>query len=627
MQRLIALCLAMAALLAAWLSAHAGAKPLEPVAVPSARAELAYLKQVNEWGPPTDPQLLFLLMGQYANAGRHLEGAAELEALMQRFDAQLQPLQKALYLTAIASLKAGGADQVNLLRRIGWVRDSLAMLDEADRLTGGQAWIVHWMSAIVRSRVPGFFGESQRAEAELAWCLAHADAFPHPGWLREIQAERARRLRERGDVAGADAAQAASGLPPEPRAVTFTTPFSEHPIEGHRFAAPRVAELVPGSVYVVSGFEFTEYYFVITADRRELVAIDAGSRPDAAEAALAALRQKLGTLPPLTTVFVTHAHWDHVGGQRTFRALQPAPRFIGRSNFGHELAVDAMADVSVLKRFFGAGYRQEDVLAYAPDVSVEQRTELQIGDTRFVLWPTRGGETDDALLIELPESGTLFVGDIVMPYFGAPFSEEGSVDGLLAAIDQVAALKPRLLLHGHEPLTRVFNSTAMLQALKPPLAWLRDETLRRLALGEEREAVQQANLMPPSLKTDGAEVQLAVLLMRENLINRLYDQHSGYWQAGLKGMERVTDKDRGMALRDYLGVDTATLRRAVERLTADGRHDLAAELLRWHEQHDPKAGANLAAERRAVYLKLAEQYQEFNPFKYILYREQADRVE
>ena len=53
----------------------------------------------------------------------------------------------------------------------------------------------------------------------------------------------------------------------------------------------------------------------------------------------------------------------------------------------------------------------------------------------------------------------LFVGDILMPYLGAPFTPEGSVDGLLEAIDQVHTLKPVHLLHGHEPLTRTFSST------------------------------------------------------------------------------------------------------------------------------------------------------------------------
>ena len=78
-----------------------------------------------------------------------------------------------------------------------------------------------------------------------------------------------------------------------------------------------------------------------------------------------------------------------------------------------------------------------------------------------------------------------------MPYLGASFSAEGSVDGLLPSIDQVHELNPRLLLHGYEPLTRIFSSSAMLDELRIQLAWLRDEVMRLMKGGVERNAIQQ----------------------------------------------------------------------------------------------------------------------------------------
>jgi hypothetical protein len=61
------------------------------------RPELEYLKVVNSAGPAADPQIIFLLMGQYLNANRLLEGIDFFEAFLARHGAALQPGQKSLY--------------------------------------------------------------------------------------------------------------------------------------------------------------------------------------------------------------------------------------------------------------------------------------------------------------------------------------------------------------------------------------------------------------------------------------------------------------------------------------------------------------------------------------------------
>ena len=74
------------------------------------------------------------------------------------------------------------------------------------------------------------------------------------------------------------------------RPIVLTTAFSEGAASGHAFAPRRIVDVVPGRVYALSGFEFTEYYFVVSDDGRELIGIDAGTRPDSAKAAYEALR-------------------------------------------------------------------------------------------------------------------------------------------------------------------------------------------------------------------------------------------------------------------------------------------------------------------------------------------------
>jgi hypothetical protein len=52
---------------------------------------------------------------------------------------------------------------------------------------------------------------------------------------------------------------------------------------------------------------------------------------------------------------------------------------------------------------------------------------LTVGGTRFGLYPARGGETADALLVQLLDRGVLFVGDAFTPYLGAAICARHSV--------------------------------------------------------------------------------------------------------------------------------------------------------------------------------------------------------
>ena len=239
-------------------------------------------------------------------------------------------------------------------------------------------------------------------------------------------------------------------------------------------------------MYALSGYEFTEYYFVVSDDGRELIGIDAGTRPDSARAAYEALRAYAPQLPELTTVLVTHAHWDHVGGHKYFRGLNPRLKFYARENYREELSTVLDAPGRFGEIFFGSRFNLEDVRSFKPDITIDRQTEMKIGGTRIEFIPVQGGETRDALFIYLPDHGVMFVGDFIMPYLGAPFVEEGSLEGLLDAIDIVVQKNPRYLLHGHEPLTRLFASPTMLANLKSYLAWTGEQVLAAIRRGEER---------------------------------------------------------------------------------------------------------------------------------------------
>jgi glyoxylase-like metal-dependent hydrolase (beta-lactamase superfamily II) len=581
-------------------------------------ADLEYLKSVNSVAPLKDPELLFVLMTEFANSNLQGEGAEFFSARLKQFEPQLTPVQKSLYLSIVGLLRAQHASLVPLLKRYGYVKETIAILDEAKQLSGGNVFVVNWVAGVVRTELPGYFRQRKTAEAELAWCVEHADKAPHPAWLREVYYHLAKLARNDGDNTKAQDYLRRSGYSDFDHPITLATPFSEDKVAGHAFAPRRIAEIVAHRVYALSGFEFTEYYFVVSKDGHELIAIDAGTRPDFAKGAYEALQAHAPGLPPLTTVFVTHAHWDHVGGHSYFRDLNSHPKFYGRDNYQEEFEKEFNAPEIFGKQFFGERFKAEDVVSYKPDVAIGNRTDLNIGGSKIELIPARGGETHDAMLIYLPDEKVMFMGDVIMPYLGAPFAEEGDLQGLLDSIDAVVSRNPQHLLHGHEPLTRVFSSPVILSQLKKDLAWLRDQVLAAIRRGDERAAIHELNLIPPDLLANQPDVYQPYFILREHVIDRIYDQNVGYWEANLNGLAHPSRADRAELLVDYLGLSQARIIKAADRLSADGKYEMAADLIESAEAKFP-GSEPLKRAKRFAYLKLMEKNQNTDPFKFIIY--------
>ena len=217
-------------------------------------------------------------------------GRGFLSARLKEFGPRLTDLQKALYLSAIGLLRAQHASSVSLLHRIGYVKDTIAMLDQAKQLSGGQVFVVNWIAGVVHTELPELLPSEDRQRERVSWCAENADKAPHAGWLREVYYHLGKLALADGDQAKAEDYLRRSGYKDWTRPITLITPFSEDVASGHTFSPRRITEIVPGRVYALSGFEFTEYYFVVSDDRRELIGIDAGTRPDSAKVAYETLR-------------------------------------------------------------------------------------------------------------------------------------------------------------------------------------------------------------------------------------------------------------------------------------------------------------------------------------------------
>jgi hypothetical protein len=162
----------------------------------------------------------------------------------------------------------------------------------------------------------------------------------------------------------------------------------------------------------------------------------------------------------------------------------------------------------------------------------------------------------------------------------------------------------------------------VLAALKTYLAWLREQVLKAIRRGDENAAVQQSNLIPPGLLSGPPGAMLPYLIMREHVIDRIYDQNVGYWQADLQGISHLSHADRMEMLVDYLAVSEKQLVKALEQMIADGKFELAASLLESSGGRFSRS-KSVAKLQRLTYLKLMEQNQNTDPFKFLLYSAKA----
>jgi glyoxylase-like metal-dependent hydrolase (beta-lactamase superfamily II) len=558
--------------------------------------ELEALQVAVRWPNPT-PAAILALAGRFAARGRDHAG---FEYFRERAEAvPSQPLFGALeaqfQLKLLQSIPSG--------ERRAWLASALTKLDQAVERAPGLNTFLRGMAL---AELPAALGKAETARADLEWMVA-SDSGPLRSFRGGAYRALGRAYASLGRTADAQEALERSGYPSLDSALpTILTEYSVSSQAGFRFAQTRLVEVAP-HMYVAQGFDFGDFAFVITRDR--IVAVDAGTSPAHVQRALDELR-KISDLP-VTDVIVTHSHWDHIGGLSAL--LRSGARVIAHADFAAELgSVNEIAPPFPF--FFGAESKESFELT--PDHLVRDPQTLVIGGTEFQLYPARGGETRDALLIHLPSTGVTFTGDAFMPYLGAPFLPEGSADGLFETIDLLQRLSPRLLIHGHTPLTEQFT-IQMLPALGAALHELHAQTLEGIRAGETLPQILGRNVLPEVICSDPGAV-VPYLVMRENFVKRVYHQRSGYWKPDGEGMEVVAPDEWAAAVSLLAGGELKPFVDSARALL--GQHDdaLALRLIELGQRTFP-GSVELVELRQQALQGLRALNQQFSPFKFIVY--------
>jgi glyoxylase-like metal-dependent hydrolase (beta-lactamase superfamily II) len=590
----------------------------------SFHSDIALYETVLSYGPLADPRPAFLLANNYIVANQQDVGITFFQRVLKRYENQITDDQRATYLAAYALLRATYADKVALPARIFWIRSTFDILEEAKSLAAHENPLARWASGIVYTQVPEFFGKRDQALEDLLWLARRPELEPTPGFYREVYRHLSKIYEAKGDSASAANYLKKSGYQDYEPQTLFSGWFSTTKEKGLLFSpTPWIEDIVPGRVFAVRGFGFSDLHFVVSDDGRELISIDGATQPYSMKAGYEFLITNRENLPPLTTAIITHAHWDHIGGYTYLKSLNPEITIYGRDNY-HNLLKNRVLRNHAYKQFRGAEFEHAWIEEYEPDIAVNKNTNIDVGGTGFSLIPVSGGETEDALLIHVPELDVLFMGDALMPFYGEPWVEEGDIEGALAMMDAAIALDPKTVLHGHVGVTVMYPSAKELRDYRRHYEWLVSQTRQHIANGYSAKEIQRLNLIPPGLQRQPTSL-FGYLSPRNHVITRVADNMTGIWRENVTGQEPegldvITSVEYGRMLDRYLGLSASQIEKALGRMIDGGDNQLALQMSVAAERRFPDhAGIKAKKEDAANRLRSAVQF--FDPFAFTTYTE------
>jgi glyoxylase-like metal-dependent hydrolase (beta-lactamase superfamily II) len=337
-------------------------------------------------------------------------------------------------------------------------------------------------------------------------------------------------------------------------------------------------------------------YLVTTSDGDLM--INAGTDFEAPEIKARFSRISQG---PLRIITFTQGHPDHVSGWSQF--TQPGVETIAQAN--HPDVREYWRHlhpfyVRRIMKLWGAFMDVETAAAGLPPEPVLTDSFIdthafELGGRQFELYSTPGGETTDALVVWMPEHGTVFIGNLMGPFFGhVPnlYTLRGdkirSAMMFIHSLDRVIALRPQTLINGHDAFRGTDRILTTMTKVRDATAYLRNRTIEGMNSGVDLWTLMREVTLPPELALPQAHGKVSWI------VRAIWEEHVGWFRyESTTELYNVPASSVWSDVVDLVGGTSPLTDRAAAHV-AGGRPLQALHLtdvVLAHSPHDPDASA------------------------------------
>jgi alkyl sulfatase BDS1-like metallo-beta-lactamase superfamily hydrolase len=156
---------------------------------------------------------------------------------------------------------------------------------------------------------------------------------------------------------------------------------------------------------------------------------------------------------------------------------------------------------------------------------------FELGDRRFELYSTPGGETTDALVVWMPEHRIVFIGNLMGPFFGhVPnlYTLRGdkirSAMTFIQSLDRVIELRPETLVNGHDVFSGADEVLTTMTKVRDATAYLRDRTIDGMNSGADLWTLMRDVTLPPELALPQVHGKVAWI------VRAIWEEHVGWFR-------------------------------------------------------------------------------------------------